>query len=188
MKLIKGDCLEKMKDIPDKSVDLIICDLPYGTTRCRWDSVLDFDLLWDQYRRILKPFGICILFGAEPFMSQVITSNPKEYSHQWYWKKNNKTGGLFAHKQPMRCVEEMAVFICNTKDQSLRGHTPTYNPQGVVDLEKLRYKKETGGVIKSMGKLPQKSTSKRRLDTRAIYWKSQGIKQLFIQRKSQLSC
>ncbi len=156
MKLIKGDCLEKMKGIPDKSVDLIICDLPYGMTDCKWDSVLDFDLLWEQYRRILKPFGVCILFGAEPFMSQVITSNLKEYSHQWYWKKKNKTGGLFARRQPMRCVEEIAVFICNAGGQKLRGHAPTYNPQGVVELEKPRYKKETGGGNQVYGQVTPK--------------------------------
>ena len=218
MNLIMGDCLEKMRNIPDGSVDLIICDPPYGVSKCAWDSVLNLNLLWDQYKRILKPFGTCVIFGTEPFMAQVISSNFEDYAYQWYWEKNNKTGALLAHWQPMRCIEEMAVFICNAKGnagqhEALRDYMqrekeasgltrkqidellgnsmsshyftngeqfalpsqkdyealqatgrfqrpledlkkewksesgqykPTYNPQGVVDLTKPRYKKESG--------------------------------------------
>lgn len=141
MLLLEGDCLEKMKTIDTGSVDLILCDLPYGCTDCKWDVAIPFEDLWEEYHRILKPNGNVVLFGTEPFMSKVISSNPKEYSHQWYWKKNHKTNGINARKQPMRCIEEIAVFICN-KPKGKAVSKPIYNPQGVIDLEKPRYKNE----------------------------------------------
>ncbi len=111
--MLRGDCLELMPGIPEGSIDLVLCDLPYGVTDCEWDKSLPFPRLWGQYRRLLRPNGTAVLFGTEPFMSKLIQSNPKEYSHQWYWHKNNKTGGLLARRQPMRCVEEIAVFVLN---------------------------------------------------------------------------
>lgn len=127
MRLLQGDCLELMKDIPDGSVDMILCDLPYGTTDCKWDTVIPFEPLWENYLRIIKANGAIVLFSAQPFTTSLIASNMKQYRYNWYWKKNNKTGGIFAKVQPMRCVEDICVFYRKT---------PTYNPQGIVKLEK----------------------------------------------------
>ncbi len=126
MKLLHGDCLELMQDIPDGSVDMILCDLPYGTTACKWDSVIPFAPLWEQYRRILKPNGAVVLFAAQPFTTQLINSNMRDFRYCWYWRKSNVTGGIFAKVQPMRCIEDIAVFY---------RRKPTYNPQGLRKLD-----------------------------------------------------
>lgn len=109
----QGNCLELLKEIPNHSIDMILCDLPYGITDCHWDSVLPLDKLWEQYHRVLKNNGNCVLFSNEPFTSYLVQSNVKEYSHKWYWIKNNVTAALNAKKQPMRCVEDINVFILN---------------------------------------------------------------------------
>jgi site-specific DNA-methyltransferase (adenine-specific) len=120
MKLLNGDCLELMKAIPDGSVDLVLCDPPYGTTSCSWDSVLPFDNLWEEYTRLLKPNGAAVLFSSQPFTAQLINSNRKAFRYCWYWLKNQPTGFPFAKFQPMRKVEEVCVFYKKA---------PTYNPQ-----------------------------------------------------------
>ena len=121
-----------MQTISDNSVDFILCDLPYGTTDCKWDTIIPFDPLWKQYRRIIKPNGVIALFSAQPFTTKLIHSNLKDYRYNWYWKKNNKTGALFCKHQPMRCVEDICVFIQRGPDAS----GSTYNPQGLRVLDK----------------------------------------------------
>ena len=118
--LMHGDCLELMKDIPDGSVDMVLCDLPYGTTQCKWDSVIPFEPLWAQYHRIVKPNGVSCLFGAEPFSSFLRISNIKDFKYDWVWRKPRGTGHLNAKKQPLRDYETISVFY---KAQCL------YNPQ-----------------------------------------------------------
>tara|TARA_R110000868_G_scaffold146225_2_gene366976 strand:- start:2197 stop:2928 length:732 start_codon:yes stop_codon:yes gene_type:complete len=118
--LIKGDCLEVMKGIESGSIDAIITDPPYGTTACKWDSVIDFDLMWEQLNRIIKPNGAIVLFAAQPFTSALIMSNPKMFKYDWVWQKPKGTGHLNAKKQPMRDKEDVLVFY---KNQC------TYNPQ-----------------------------------------------------------
>ena len=108
--LIKGDCLEVMKTIESNSIDAIITDPPYGTTACKWDSVIDFKLMWEQLNRIIKPNGAIVLFGSEPFSSALRMSNIKNYKYDWIWKKNKPTGMLNAKRQPMRNVENVIVF------------------------------------------------------------------------------
>lgn len=108
--LKQGDCLELMKDIQDKSVDLILCDLPYGITNCKWDSVIPFASLWEQYNRIIKPNGAVCLFGCEPFSSALRMSNANRFKYDWYWQKTTPTGFLNAKKQPLRNVEIISVF------------------------------------------------------------------------------
>lgn len=125
--LYNGDCLEVMKDIPDKSVDLILCDPPYGTTSCRWDSIIDLDKMWEQYNRIIKDNGAIVLFSAQPFTTELINSNIKNYKYSWYWIKNTTTGFAFAKYQPMRKVEDINIFYKKT---------PLYQPQGLVRLDK----------------------------------------------------
>lgn len=115
-----GDCLEVMKTIEDNSIDAIITDPPYGTTACKWDSVIDFDLMWEQLNRIIKPSGAIVLFGGEPFSSALRMSNIKNYKYDWYWEKNRHSNFMNAKIQPKRIVEQILIFY---KAQ------PTYNPQ-----------------------------------------------------------
>ena len=130
--LRRGDCLEVMQEIPEKSIDLILCDLPYGATECEWDKKIHFATLWEQYERIIKDRGAVVLFAAQPFTAQLITSNKKLFRYCWYWKKNNKTGFAYAKVQPMRCIEEICVFYKKA---------PTYNPQGLKKLKKPKQRK-----------------------------------------------
>lgn len=125
-KLKKGDCLELMKEIESNTIDMILADLPYGTTACKWDSIINLDVLWKEYNRILKPGGVVVLFSAQPFTTKLINSNIKDYKYSWYWIKNNTTGFSFAKYQPMRKVEDINVFY--------KKHPP-YNPQGLVKLD-----------------------------------------------------
>lgn len=113
--VLHGDCLELMKDIPDGSVDMILCDLPYGTTACKWDTIIPFEPLWDQYNRIIKDNGAIVLFGNEPFSSALRMSNIKNYKYDWTWKKNRVTGQGFAKYQPMRTIENIIVFSSGGK-------------------------------------------------------------------------
>lgn len=123
--IIHGDCLEVMLRIPDKSVDMILCDLPYGTTQCKWDVVIPFDLLWNQYNRIIKDNGAVVLFGCEPFSSMLRLSNLKNYKYDWVWDKIKGTGFLNAKRQPMRNHEFVHVFYkkqCLYNPQKTKGH------------------------------------------------------------------
>jgi len=105
-----GDCLEVMKTIPDKSIDMILCDLPYGTTACKWDNVIPFEPLWEQYNRVIKNNGAIVLFGREPFTSKLIICNIKNYKHKWVW--NKKQSGSFANAKymPLQIEEDIIVF------------------------------------------------------------------------------
>ena len=124
--VLQGDCLELMKEIPDKSIDMILCDLPYGTTACKWDVIIPFEPLWEQYERVIKDNGAIVLFGAEPFSSFLRMSNFKKYKYDLYWNKVQGTGFSMVKRQPMRVIETMSVFY---------GKQPTYNPQ-MEDREK----------------------------------------------------
>ena len=117
-----------MNDIPDGSIDMILCDLPYGTTDCKWDSIIPFEPLWKQYKRVAKTNCAIVLFSAQPFTTKLISSNLKNFKYCWYWKKNNVTGGIFCKYQPMRCIEDICVFYSKM---------PIYNPQGIKRLDKI---------------------------------------------------
>ena len=119
IQLVKGECIEQMKLIPSGSIDAIITDPPYGTTQCKWDSVIPFDAMWEQLNRIIKPNGAIVLFGSEPFSSALRMSNIKNYKYDWVWNKDRPSGHLNAKKQPMRDIENISVFY---KKQC------TYNP------------------------------------------------------------
>jgi len=111
-----------MKDIPDKSIDMILCDLPYGTTACKWDVVIPFEPLWTQYKRIIKDRGCIALFGSEPFSSYLRMSNIKQFKYDWIWQKNKATGFLNANKQPLFDYEVISVFYnkqCNYYPQKI---------------------------------------------------------------------
>lgn len=108
--LFHGDCLEEMKKIEDNSIDMILCDPPYGTTKCKWDAVIPFEPLWTQYKRILKSNGVAVLFGTEPFSSHLRLSNLKQYKYDWVWDKVTARGHLVAKKRPMQQTEYISVF------------------------------------------------------------------------------
>lgn len=120
MILQQGDCLELMKNIPDKSVDMILCDLPYGTTRNKWDIVIPFVPLWEQYNRIIKDNGAIVLFGSGLFSAELMESNKKIWRYNLIWEKTQPTGFLNANKMPLRNHEDILVFYKKL---------PTYNPQ-----------------------------------------------------------
>ena len=129
-----GDCLELMKSVPDASVDMILADLPYGTTQCAWDVVIPLDDLWEQYLRIAKSEAAIVLCAAQPFASMVVASNPKLYRYEWIWEKGNATGFLNAKKQPLRAHESAQVFYRKQ---------PTYNPQMTSGHERKTSKRKT---------------------------------------------
>jgi len=118
-KIYLGDCLDVMKDISDKSIDLIFADLPYGTTKCKWDSVIDLEKLWEQYKRIIKDNGAILLFAQTPFDKVLGSSNLGWLKYEWIWEKTQATGHLNAKKMPMKSHENILVFYKNF---------PTYNP------------------------------------------------------------
>lgn len=118
--IAQGDCLELMKEIPDESIDMILCDLPYGTTRNKWDSIIPLDKLWEQYERIIKDNGAIVLFSQMPFTAELVHSNLKMFKYEWVWEKDNGTGFLNAKKMPLKIHENILVFYKNL---------PTYNPQ-----------------------------------------------------------
>lgn len=118
--LRQGDCLELMKDIPDKSIDMILCDLPYGTTQNKWDSVIPLEPLWEQYKRIIKDNGVIVLTSQGIFTAKLILSNEKWFKYKWVWEKSKATNFLNAKKQPLRKHEDICVFY---------NKQPKYNPQ-----------------------------------------------------------
>lgn len=134
--LMLGDCLDRMKEIESGTVDMILCDLPYGTTCCSWDAVIPFEPLWEQYERVIKENGAIVLFAAQPFAAVLATSNLKLFRYEWIWEKPAATGFLNAKKQPLRAHENILVFY---KSQ------PTYNPQKTFGHErKVAKRKDIG--------------------------------------------
>lgn len=109
-KIIQGDCLEVMKDIPDKSIDMILCDLPYGTTACKWDTIIPFEPLWAEYERVIKDNGAIILTASQPFTSALIMSNPKIFKYEWIWDKGTGTNFMSVKREPLRQHEQVLVF------------------------------------------------------------------------------
>ena len=123
-----GDCLEKLKEIPNESVDLILCDLPYGTTASSWDKMLPMDKLWEEYKRIIKPNRAIVLFSQQPFTSLLITSNIEMWKYNWVWEKDNGTNFMNSHYQPLKITEYICVFGEGATSYSKKGNL-IYNPQ-----------------------------------------------------------
>lgn len=121
-----GDCLDRMAEIPDGSVDMILCDLPYGTTQNKWDSVVPFEPLWANYWRVAKPNAAIVLTAAQPFTSALVMSQVDRFKYGWVWRKSRATGVLNAKKQPLRQHEDVTVFYRSQ---------PIYNPQGLEDCD-----------------------------------------------------
>ena len=110
IELWQGDCLELMKDIPDKSVDMILCDLPYGTTACKWDTIVPFEPLWEQYKRVIKDNGAIVLTASQPFTSALVMSNPNMFKHEWIWQKTSASNFMSMKYQPAKKHESIVVF------------------------------------------------------------------------------
>jgi len=134
-KIYNEDCLEGMKHIDDKSVDMILCDLPYGTTACKWDIIIPFEPLWKQYKRIIKDRGAIVLFGSEPFSSYLRMSNIKQFKYDWIWDKKLAGNGILAKIQPLKIHEMIHIFSYGGK--------VNYYPQ--ISTGKMR-KKLTGNL------------------------------------------
>lgn len=154
-KIYNEDCLEGMKRIPDGSVDCIICDLPYGTTVCKWDNVIPFDSLWAQYKRIRKPYTPILLFGSEPFSTKLRMSNIDEFRYDWIWVKNKHGDFVHAKNRPIKAHEIISCF-CNygMGHQSIMGNRRMpYHPQGLLKHYAVRHtgKANFGGIL---GKRP----------------------------------
>lgn len=151
IKLYHGDCLKLMPNIPDKSIDLVLADLPYGTTHNSWDSIIPMQPLWAQYKRIIKDHGAILLFGQEPFSSHLRLSAPKSihFRYDWIWQKAEAQGFLNVRKMPMKAYEVVSVFY---------KHLPTYNPQRRYGFKKyLRKCKGYNRNYGSVSKAPRQS-------------------------------
>lgn len=140
MQLLNGDCLEIMPTLPDKSVDMILADLPYGTTACKWDTIIPFEPLWEQYKRIIKDNGAIVLTASQPFTSALVMSNVKMFKYEWIWDKKRPSNPMLAKKQPLKVHENIVVFSSGTT---------TYKPQGVFETDG----KPRGGINPSRTEL-----------------------------------
>lgn len=129
--LICGDCLEVMKDIEDKSIDMILCDLPYGTTHCKWDTIIPFEPLWEQYKRIIKDKGAIVLTSTQPFTTKLISSNMDMFKYEWIWEKPNGANFISVDYQPFRVHEHILVFGKSAITYSKKGNMK-YNPQKTI--------------------------------------------------------
>jgi len=146
IQLMHGNCLELMKSIPNGSIDAIITDPPYGTTACKWDSVIPFDLMWEQLNRIIKTNGAIVLFGSEPFSSALRMSNIKNYKYDWVWNKKRITAPFLAKKQPLRQHELISVFY---KKQC----TYNYQPTKKNTFKSFSKKEMSNGIVEVYGKM-----------------------------------
>ena len=126
-----GDCLQLMQDIPDGSVDMVLCDLPYGTTQCKWDKVVPFEPMWEQYKRVLASDAPVVLFGDEPFSSMLRMSNLQWYKYDWYWRKSKPSGFTNAKLKPLKDVETISIF-CTGMTANGSKRNMLYNPQGRI--------------------------------------------------------
>lgn len=138
--LYRGDCLDIMRELPDQSVDAIITDPPFGTTACKWDSVIPFEPMWAQLKRIIKPRGAIVLFGSQPFTSALVMSNPKWFRYQWVWNKDKAGAFTVAKSQPLRVTEDIAVF----GDESV-----LYNPQMTIAKPENKRPRSTPSIKKT---------------------------------------
>jgi site-specific DNA-methyltransferase (adenine-specific) len=149
-----GDCLTRMKLIPDNSVNLILCDLPYGSTKCKWDTIIDLNLLWIEYKRIIiKPTGVIVLFGQQPFTSRLISSHYEWFKYNFIWKKNKTTQFLLANYRPMKCTEDICVFSPGgAAAASRKTGNMTYNPQDLipVQIKKKNSAKRIGKMLNQL--------------------------------------
>lgn len=143
--LMQGDCLDRMKEIPDGSVDMILTDPPYGTTACKWDSIIPLEPMWEQLKRVIKPNGAIVMTASQPFTSALVMSAIDLFKYCWVWEKTRATGHVHAKNKPMKAHEDVAVFSLGTTvhaSQSLR--RMVYNPQGTIEVDRTSYRPSRG--------------------------------------------
>ena len=136
IELIQGDCLDRMHDIPDGSIDMILCDLPYGTTACKWDTIIPFEPLWEQYKRIIKDNGAIVLTASQPFTSALVMSNPDMFRYEMIWEKSKVTGFLEAKNKPLVIHEVVLVFSKSKYSNGVKNKM-NYFPQGLKSISKI---------------------------------------------------
>ena len=142
MELYNGDCLQIMKQIPSESVDMVLCDLPYGTTDCKWDIPINLEILWNEYKRVCKKNACIALFSQMPFAVDLVNSNRKMFRYEWIWKKTMGTGFLNAKKMPLKAHENILIFYSKL---------PTYNPQKTKSKPYIRTRHSTSENYKAQG-------------------------------------
>jgi len=153
--VICGDCLEVMKGIPDKSIDMILADLPYGTTACKWDTIIPFEPLWEQYERIIKDNGAIVLTASQPFTTKLIDSKIELYKYNWVWKKAKPTGFSHSKNMPLKDYEDIVVFSKGSIGHAhLIKNRMEYNPQGVYEVSR-KIKRSTKGFSGTMERKSQ---------------------------------
>jgi site-specific DNA-methyltransferase (adenine-specific) len=140
--LLHGDCLELMRGIPDKSIDMILCDLPFGATENEWDTVIPFEPLWEQYKRIVKDNSAVVLFAQPPFDKLLACSNLKMFRYEWVWQKTKSSGFMNAKKMPLKSHENILVFYKKL---------PTYNPQGIIKNVSIKTGRSRKGNSRNYG-------------------------------------
>lgn len=134
--LLNSECISAMNQIPDHSIDMVCCDLPYGTTACKWDNVIPFEPLWDCYKRIIKPHGAIVLFGSEPFSTKLRASNLSMFKYDWIWVKSRGVGFLNAKNAPLKKHEIISVFSDGTTANCSKNRM-NYYPQGLIEINKV---------------------------------------------------
>jgi len=166
--LMKGDCLERMKEIESGSIDMILTDPPYGTTACKWDSIIPLEPMWEQLKRIIKPNGAIVMTASQPFTSVLVTSNIKEFKYEWVWQKEAGTGLLNSKRQPLRDNESVLVFYkkqCLYNPQFTQGKPYTIKKGGETDC----YNKSGEVLTVSDGKRYPKTIQKFNRDRNKVH-------------------
>jgi len=158
-----GDSLELMKNIKSQSIDMIFADLPYGTTACKWDTILPFVPLWEQYQRIIKPNGPIVLFCQQPFTSLLVGSNIDEFKYMWYWKKSRPSGFVNAKLKPLKDIEEIAVFSSGKTANGSKNNMPYY-PQDLVEVNKTWKRPKLYGDGKGVNSTRESHKLERRIE------------------------
>jgi site-specific DNA-methyltransferase (adenine-specific) len=153
--LFNGNCLDVMRSIPDNSIDLILCDLPYGTTACPWDSVIPIEPLWQHYKRLITPIGAIVLTASQPFTSVMVMSNIEMFKYTLVWEKSRATGHVNSKNKPMKKHEDILIFSPGTTNhQHLSATRMTYNPLGLQKLCQPKIRKKGGESLAVMGARP----------------------------------
>jgi site-specific DNA-methyltransferase (adenine-specific) len=156
IELIQGDCLEKMKDIPDGSIDMILCDLPYGTTNCKWDTIIPFEPLWSCYKRIIKDNGAIALTASQPFTSALVMSNIKMFKYEWIWEKQKPTNFYQIKTQPLKSHENVLIFCIGKVSYRPQGTVMVNIKNGRKNKSSNLYSKYDGGnYIQTVGNYPR---------------------------------
>jgi site-specific DNA-methyltransferase (adenine-specific) len=148
--VIQGDCLIEMQKIPDKSIDMILCDLPYGTTACKWDTIIPFEPLWEQYKRIIKDNGAIVLTASQPFTSALVMSNIKMFKYEWIWKKNAGSNFATVKYQPMKEHENILVFSNGTTKYNQQKQQRSESGLARVKSSPMTFNRKTDGVYKDL--------------------------------------